>query len=71
MYNISVRVDDDFEDKENIMEKPTEKENIENKRDETLDDIPLFLNNQKFTTKKDLEKNTSEEYTNLKRLNKE
>ena len=42
MYNISVRVDDDFEDKENIMEKPTEKENIENKRDETLDDIPLF-----------------------------
>ncbi|MDI9386195.1 MAG: hypothetical protein QM387_01265 [Spirochaetota bacterium] len=71
VYNISVRVDDDFEDKENIMEKPTEKENIENKRDETLDDIPLFLNNQKFTTKKDLEKNTSEEYTNLTRLNKE
>ena len=71
-YNITVRVDDDNKEKSSSeTEKTPVKANThENQEGNDLDDIPLFLNNQKFTTKKDLEKNTTEEYTVLTRSKK-
>ncbi len=71
-YNITVRVDDDNKEKsDSETEKTPVKANThENQEGNDLDDIPLFLDNQKFTTEKDLEKNTTEEYTNLTRQNK-
>jgi|GEM_PF-1596670 len=71
-YNITVRVDDDNKEKsDSETEKTPVKANThENQEGNDLDDIPLFLDNQKFTSEKDLEKNTTEEYTNLTRQNK-